>query len=406
MRIQFPPSFLWGAALSSYQTEGDILNVDWALWEQERKLERSGRACDHYHLFQEDFRLARQLHLNSLRISFEWARMYPEPGVQRDEEFAHYRGVIDALHALNLEPIVTLHHFTNPLWFSSRGGWEKSENVDFFLGYLKKTVDYFKKDITYWLILNEPLVYIYNSFVAGIWPPGLRSFAVAKKVLSNMTAAYITGYQEIKRIYRQEGLSAQVSFTKHMRAFSPCPCFSFGLNNLSSYTRHRVFNMQLLDTLVRGGYLDFLAVNYYCREYVAFKGLIGQECKHNFHSKNKNVLVWHTYARGLYKMVTALKQFKLPIIVMENGTAEVSDAAYHDFLLSHVAALGQALAEGLDVRGYLWWSLIDNFEWDKGFSPRFGLIEIDYQNLTRTIKPFAYIYAEICKENAADTRNY
>jgi len=105
-------------------------------------------------------------------------------------------------------------------------------------------------------------------------------------------------------------------------------------------------------------------------------------------------------------MVTALKQFKLPIIVMENGTAEVSDAAYHDFLLSHVAALGQALAEGLDVRGYLWWSLIDNFEWDKGFSPRFGLIEIDYQNLTRTIKPFAYIYAEICKENAADTRNY
>ncbi|MEI8349227.1 MAG: family 1 glycosylhydrolase [Candidatus Omnitrophota bacterium] len=402
MRIQFPSSFLWGAALSSYQTEGNIFNTDWSLWEQEKKLEQAGRACDHYHLFKEDFNLASQLHLNCLRISLEWARICPGPGVYQEEELAHYREVIDTLKALGLKPIITLHHFTNPLWFSQRGGWENSENVDFFLAYLKKTAGCFKKDITYWLILNEPLVYIYNSFVAGIWPPGIRSLKTAKKVLNNLLSAYITGYQEIKHIYRQEGLTAQVSFVKHMRIFSPCPSFSFGLNNLSACVRHYLFNTQFLDKVIRGRYLDFIAINYYCKEYVAFKGLAGVECTHNSHSEKKNALGWYTYACGLYKILVAMKRFKLPIIIMENGTAEVSDISYRQFLLSHLEALGRALQEGVDVRGYLWWSLIDNFEWDKGFGPRFGLISVDYKNLARNVKPFAHTYAGICKENAID----
>lgn len=402
MDFKFPPKFFWGAALSSYQCEGENYNSDWHYWEKEKGLEEAGKACRHYQLFQQDFQLASQLNLNALRISIEWARIFPQETIFCDEAIRHYQAAVAALHKFNLTPFITLHHFTNPVWFAQKGGWLASKNIDFFLKYLKKTVEALKEDVLYWLIFNEPLVYIYNSFVCGIWPPQRRSLRDAVKVIKNITAAYITGYQEIKRIYAQKGITPLVSLAKNIRFFSPCPGDNAALSNFAVFIRDRLFNWPLLDYLLKRKCLDYLAVNYYCKEYVRFKFPWGRECCHNFHKEHRNYLGWHVYAQGLYSLLKKLKKYSLSVIITENGTADIDDKFYQDYLLAHLKSLRQAQEEGVDIKGYLWWSLLDNFEWDKGFGPRFGLIRVDYNTFERKIKPFAYTYAKICRDNSID----
>ena len=399
MQIQFPHSFLWGAALSSYQCEGDNSNSDWYLWEKEKGLTNSASACKHYHLFDQDFQLASSLNLNSLRISLEWARIHPDPTTFSLEELTHYQKVIDALIKYNLKPIVTLHHFTNPLWFAKKGGWLQVKNIDYFLKFLKKTVEALKEKVDLWIIFNEPLVYIYNSFIRGIWPPGVRSLSRGQRVLSNILDAHLTGYQEIKRIYQDSKVSPQVSMAKSLRVFSPSPGPNLILNSLSAGLRSKLFNFRILNYLTKKNALDFIGLNYYCREFSKFKGLIGEESDYKPKRGRQNYLGWNVYPRGFYKLLKSLKRYNLPIIITENGTAENQDSLYEDFLIGHLKNLGLAMKEGVDIRGYLWWSLIDNFEWDKGFGPRFGLTEVNYSTFERKLKPFAYTYGKICKEN-------
>jgi beta-glucosidase len=402
MQIQFPSSFLWGAALSSYQCEGQNVNADWHLWEKERNLESCGLACNHYDLFPHDFQLARQLQLNSLRLSLEWARIFPEPSGFCDRGIQHYHQVVDSLLTHDLKPLITLHHFTNPLWFAREGGWMQARNVDHFLAYVRQAVESLKDKVEMWVVLNEPLVYIYNGFIQGIWPPGEKSLFSARKALDNLLAAYYLGYQEIKRIYAQTEKRPAISLAKNLRIFQGCPLSLHMLNSLSAGIRSKCFNFSLLDHLAKKGKLDFLAINYYCKEYTRFEGLVGAECTHRFHGERKNELGWNVYPQGLYEVLMRLKRFNLPVFIAENGTAELGDAEYGSYLLSHLKAMARAYSEGVDVSGYFWWSLLDNFEWDKGFGPRFGLIEVDYKTYSRNIRPFAHTYAGICRQNAIE----
>ena len=397
MEIQFPSHFLWGAALSSYQCEGDNSNSDWCLWEKEKGLTNSASACKHYELFDQDFKLASSLNLNSLRISLEWARIQPDAATFSQQAINHYKEVIDSLIRYNLKPIVTLHHFTNPIWFAKQGGWAKSSNIDYFLRFLRKTVEALKGKVDLWIIFNEPLVYIYNSFICGIWPPGVKSLSQANKVLKNILDAHITGYQEIKSIYRDNNIQPQISMAKSLRIFSPSPGPNFILNSLTAGLRSYLFNFRILNYLTKKKALDFIGLNYYCREFSKFKGLVGQESDYKPKGQRQNYLGWNVYSQGFYKLLKKLKRYDLPIIITENGTAESQDSFYEDFLINHLKNLARAIKDGVDIRGYMWWSLMDNFEWDKGFGPRFGLTEIDYSTFERKLKPFAYTYGKICK---------
>ncbi|MFH1519891.1 MAG: family 1 glycosylhydrolase [Candidatus Omnitrophota bacterium] len=399
MQIQFPSSFLWGAALSSYQCEGENFNCDWYLWEKEKGLKAAGSACNHYRLFEKDFKLASSFNLNSLRISLEWSRIHLDASCFSQQELAHYREVVDTLIKHKLKPIVTLHHFTNPLWFVKKGGWSEAKNVDYFLNFLIKAVETLKEKVEFWVIFNEPLVYIYNSFIQGIWPPGEKSFKQAKRVLNNIIAAYLTGYQELKRIYQGSALSAQVSIAKSLRVFFPCPGLNLWLNSLSASLRSRYFNFWLLDYLTKRNALDFLGINYYCREFSQFKGLFGRESDYKPKKGRRNYLGWNIYPQGFYRLLKKIARYNLPIIITENGTAEYENSLYEDFLIGHLRNLAAAINEGVDIRGYLWWSLIDNFEWDKGFGPCFGLAEVDHKTFKRSPKPFSATYSKIIKEN-------
>ena len=200
--VQFPKDFYWGAATSSYQVEGNNTNADWWAWELKAGKERSGQACNHYELFEQDFDLVKSLNHNAHRLSIEWSRIEPIEGEFSDEAIVHYINVIKALRKRGIEPMVTLHHFTNPTWFSDSGGWTDRRCVQRFLRYCEFVVRALARGVHYWFTINEPTVYFSHSFLWGKWPPQAKSFLKTKAVYHHLIEAHIEAYRLIHRVYK------------------------------------------------------------------------------------------------------------------------------------------------------------------------------------------------------------
>jgi beta-glucosidase len=403
-KINFPDNFLWGAATSSYQVEGSNKNNDWFIWEKDRKVAfRCGKAADSYNLFEEDFDHAKSLAHNSHRFSLEWSRIQPLQERFSKKEIKHYREVITALLERNIKPVVCLHHFTNPLWFYLNGGWLNPSSSDHFLKYVERVVSEFGSLIDYWITINEPCVYAYNSFIQGLWPPGHTSLKEAFLVLENIKKAHLKAYQVIHNAYSQ----AKVGIAKHMRVFSPCPYFNLGQNSFFAYVRSRLFNFDILDCLEKKKALDFIGLNYYTKDFLrtSLRNVVGKECFAAHHKLRRNFLGWYVAAEGIYKILLALKKYNLGVVITENGTCEEKGSFYEDFLRDHLFYVTKAIKAGVKVKGYFWWSLIDNFEWDKGFAPKFGLIEVD-KELNRKPRNFAFVYRDICANNRLEVSSY
>ncbi|MDD4954283.1 MAG: family 1 glycosylhydrolase, partial [Candidatus Omnitrophica bacterium] len=314
---------------------------------------------------------------------------------------SHYRDVVYSLKEHNLEPVITLHHFTNPAWFSRLGGWLNKDAHKYFLRYTETIVDALSDSVHYWVTINEPMVYIYNCYIKGLWPPQERSFPKAKQATDNLISAHIKAYKLIHGIYKKKGLpNPAVSIAKNMQPFEACS--STFRNNLSVYLRDRAFNYNFLNKLVHAHSLDFIGLNYYSRTLVdtrgwAVKNLFLDTCEKGHSKLSKNYLGWDIYPQGLYKMLMGLKKFRLPVFILENGICTEDDLERWDFIRAHLQELHRAMQEGVPVLGYLYWSLIDNFEWDKGFAPRFGLIQVDYNTYRRTPRQSADRFAQVCK---------
>ncbi|MBU0548741.1 MAG: glycoside hydrolase family 1 protein [Candidatus Omnitrophica bacterium] len=395
--ILFPKNFLWGAATSAYQVEGGNINNDWYFWGNEKKTpSRCAKAVDSYNRFEEDFDLAGQLGHNAQRISLEWSRIEPQENQFNQEEIEHYRKVLLSLKARGIKAVLTLHHFTNPLWFYSDGCWLNPRSVSRFAEYVNRVSKEFYGLADYWITINEPLVYVYNSYLRGAWPPGEKSISKVLAVIANMARAHLSAY----KIIHNNCQNVSVSIAKHIRIFSPCQGLGLGLNALSAYLRNQVFNYRLLEFLAKKKSLDFIGVNYYGRDFVKFssKDFFGRDCYCSRHQLRRNSLGWYVFPEGLLKILMRLKKFNLPLMITENGTSEKEDYLYEKYLRQHLFYLARALGQGVDIIGYLWWSLIDNFEWDKGFGAKFGLIGVD-RDLNRSIKPFALAYKDICLNN-------
>jgi beta-glucosidase len=270
----------------------------------------------------------------------------------------------------------------------------------------------FGAECRYWITINEPLVYVYNSYIRGIWPPGVKSLSRAKNVISNLINAHKQAYWIIHRIAQERCYYFPlVSIAKNMRVFLPCRVAS-PLDRLTTYLRTRAFNFYFLDKIKN--HLDFIGVNYYTREFVRFtrfrdraqapssSDLFGQTCESSHHARRKkNYLGWESYPEGIFSILMSLKKYGLPILITENGTCD-DDESRFQFILEHLKQLNRAIKGGVNVFGYLYWSLIDNFEWEHGFSPRFGLIEVDYSNYQRKIRTSGLKYAKICQANCIE----
>lgn len=400
--IQFPQDFFWGAATSAYQVEGNNINCDWWEWEKRIGLkETSGWACRHYELYKQDFDLVKLLNHNCHRLSIEWSRIEPQEGVFASEELTHYRDVILSLRQRDIEPIVTLHHFTNPLWFVNKGGWQNKKVIRYFLRYVEKVVETLADKVNYWITINEPNVYTYHGFLLGIWPPQEKSFLKAKMVMENLAISHIEAYRLIHIIYEKRNLSSSlVSIAQNMQAFVPCsPSLK---NKFAAYLRNRFFNFGFIDRLVRNKTLDFIGINYYTRSLVdvekwGFKNLALDICNKNHSQLNKNSLGWDIYPEGLYNLLLRLKKYNLPVFIVENGICTEDDNLRWEFIYEHLKNIHLAMTSGVKVLGYIYWSLIDNFEWDRGRSPRFGLIEVDYHNFKRRVRESAKKFSIVCK---------
>jgi beta-glucosidase len=403
--MKFPKNFLWGAATAAHQVEGNNLNCDWWDWEKKTALkEPSGEACRHYELYRQDFDLARALHHNAHRFSIEWSRIEPEEARFDENEIGHYLDVTLALKERGLVPVVTLHHFTNPLWFARLGGWQKKKSAFYFSRYVEKIVTALADKVDYWITLNEPLVYVYHAYLLGIWPPQEKSLLKALKVSENLAHSHIRAYRLIHEIYRKKGLPPpMVSIAKNTQAFIPCrPTLK---NKFAVGLRDWWYNFRLVDKLYAARSLDFIGINYYSPSVVNARNwcprsLTLDVCTSGHHPMKRNSLDWYIYPQGLYSLISGFKKYRLPIIITENGICTADDTLRWDYIRQHLAAVSRAISEGADVRGYLYWSLIDNFEWDKGFGHRFGLIEIDYRTFGRTVRDSAKRYAEVCQSNS------
>ncbi len=398
---KFPKNFLWGAATSSYQVEGGNSRADWWEWEKEAGKEKSGAACRHYQRYPEDFKLAKNLCHNAHRLSIEWSRIEPEEGKFSRKEIQHYVRVILELRKHRIEPIVTLHHFTNPAWFARGGGWSGRKAAKRFERYAETVVRALAPYVHYWVTINEPTIYISHAFIFGVWPPQEKSYVKAMAVTKNLFAAHQAAYGAIRRIYRQVHLPApEVGIAQNMMAFVPSK-HDFK-NQLAAYLRGKVYNFGLLDRMRFLKVLDFIGVNYYSRQMVdlsklGIRNLAMDVEKNRRRNIRKNSLGWDIYPKGLYEILLALKKYKLPVLITENGICTENDKLRWSFIREHLGSVHRAIRQGVGVIGYLYWSLLDNFEWDKGFAPRFGLIKVDYKTFRRTVRKSARKFARVCR---------
>ena len=405
--LEFPKGFLWGAATSSHQVEGDNVFNDWWDSETQGKIKfASGSACHHYQLYLQDFDLARQLNHNAHRLSIEWSRIEPSEGNFSESQINHYIDVIDALLARNLEPVVTLHHFSLPIWFAKIGGWANKDAHKYFTRYTEKIVTALANKVKYWVTINEPMVYVYYAYIAGDWPPQEKSYFKSNRVVNSLVVSHVKAYRAIHEIYQKNGLAAPiVSIAHNMQAFAACS--DTLRNKFGLYLRNKLFNFEFIERLLRQKALDFIGLNYYSRSLIDVKGwtwmsLLTETCNENHKPLKKNSMGWDIYPEGLYDLLLRLKKYKLPIFILENGICTVDDAQRWEYIRDHLYNLHLAISQGVKVLGYTYWSLLDNFEWDKGFAPRFGLIEVNYNTQARTIRESARKFACVCRDNRLD----
>jgi beta-glucosidase len=411
--------FFWGASSSAHQAEGGNRN-DWTEWETKNAkflvnaaknhtpaggwpsyiirnypnpLQEenyiSGRASDHYNRFEEDFEIAKKLGHNAHRFSIEWSRIEPDEGVFDEKEVAHYRNAVKALRKRNIEPFVTLWHFTLPVWLAEKGGVLNKNFPVYFKRYVQKIVSSLKNDVNFWITVNEPEIYSLNSYVRGIWPPQKKKIFYFYTALGKIIKSHLLAFRVIKEI----SPPAQVGASLNLNYFESA---GGAINNFLKKAADKIWNFYFLNRAGEG--LDFIGLNYYFHNRINYG-----------FGKNKNVSVsdlgYEIYPEGIYHVLCSLKKYRKSVYVTENGVADLKDAYREKFIKDHIGWIKKAIDEGIDARGYFHWSLTDNFEWDKGFWPRFGLVEIDYRTMERKIRPSAFAYKKIMEWSGLLTNN-
>lgn len=387
--------FLWGAATSAHQVEGNNIHSDWWAWEKRTAgVARSGVACDHYHRFPEDFALAKSLGHNAHRLSLEWSRIEIRRGQINQAALDHYREVLMELKRLGLVSTVTLHHFTNPQWFAARGGWLSPGAVAQFTAYVATVVQSLGDLVDVWLTINEPVVYATQSYWHRNWPPERHSLAGTYRVLRYLAAAHIAAYHTIHKAYPD----AVVGVPHSVIAYQPARPEVWGDRAAANFWDWW-YNHHFLSITARTH--DFLGVNYYLMVEKQTR-LTPPFVVDRPYTGARSDLNWPIRPEGLTALLLALRRYNLPIYITENGLADMADSKRADFIRAHVRAIEAAQQQGARVQGYFHWSLLDNFEWREGFTPRFGLVAVDFTTQQRTPRPSAYVYKAIIAQSAGN----
>lgn len=418
--MAFPPNFLWGVAGAAHQTEGGCTNNNWSRWEETsrplgvaptiKRGEKSGKACDHWNRLEEDTELIKKLGVSSYRFSLEWSKLEPVQGTYSVEAIQHYHKELDILIANGIEPMVTLLHFTHPLWFDQLGAFEHEANNEHFIRFSRAMYAQYGNKVKWWCTINEPEVCVANSYVTGLFPPGkFGAMHLAGIVLKNLLKCHVSIYRDIKAQAAAKKQEAQVGIVKDLFQFHPYKWYNL-FDHYLAWQCDQLFNHQIIEFLRTGhfrywvpfkshvtlsdrtapGANDFVGLNYYSHFYCNFWNIVFNPDleakllaqKHEIMTDMPNCM----YPEGLYSALLTMATIGHPIIVTESGIADRDDSRRALFLRRYLYALSRAIKDGVDVIGFYYWSLMDNFEWCEGYHPRFGLYEVNFETQERTLR--------------------
>ncbi|MEJ2013466.1 MAG: family 1 glycosylhydrolase [Anaerolineales bacterium] len=414
----FPPDFLWGTATSAHQVEGDNVLNDWYEWERTpgRIINGhvSGRACEWWDgRWAEDFDHAAETNQNSHRLSIEWSRIEPTLAVWDEAALEQYRTMIAGAKSRGLEPMVTLHHFTLPQWLADRGGWLAEESAGWFERYTRKAVGVLKDLVRLWVTINEPNVLVYSGYVSNEFPPGEKNIRLAPLAIRNLVRAHAAAYHAIHEIDPH----ALVGVAHQFRGFKPRSMPNPADRWLAQFKSHNfndLFPQAMVDGRIR--FLlsrdrvpearmtqDFIGLNYYTSEEVAFDlGNPASAFQPGGYPEDKALspnAFLADWPQGFWDALRWSHSFRLPIYITENGAEDGEDAFRRTYLARHLHQLWRAANFNWRIKGYFHWSLVDNFEWERGWTQRWGLWSIDEKTQVRKKRPSADFFSEICRTN-------
>ena len=444
---QLPHKFVWGVATSAYQIEGGVREDGRGecIWDHFCKIpgkvkggENADVACDHFHLWKSDIALMKSLGIQSYRFSLAWTRLQPlGSGTANQKGIDFYSRIIDELLANGIRPFPTLYHFDLPQSLQDRGGWASRETADRFADYAQVAARAYADRCSNWLIFNEPSMFVNLGYLSGIHAPGIKDPAVA------MRAGHIVNLAQGQSFRAMKAVSHKLRIGSAFSMSQPYPASDSAQDRSAAEQFHAWENIWYLEPALRGRYpaaigptpeklldihpgdmelvrapFDFIGINNYSRAviehdshfpipFVNIRWLSGD-------TGSKTDVQWEVYPRGLYEITMRIwRDYRLPIEITENGAAyntapnrdgEILDQQRIDFYSGYIHELAQAVADGADVRSYHAWTLLDNFEWNEGYTPRFGLVYVDFNTLSRTPKASAHWYAKLIAAQKTNSR--
>lgn len=422
----FKPDFVFGTAVAEHQVSGAVNcpNSNWAAVDYAKDNkglprihsgERSGKACDFWHSYVTDIQLLKDLQVKAFRFSVEWSNIEPEKGVIDRAAIAHYHDLCDKLIAAGIKPVVTLHHFTHPLWFEDLGAFEQEENVKCFVDFAALMMQELGSKVSMWATFNEPGVYVFQGYVRGEWPPFKVGMNRASQVTKHMLMAHVAAYKAMKQVKADACVGMVHSVTQFDADNTSNPID----RNVSYYLNH-TFHDAITEFFATGNFnyyvpvvaslqykdtdapksLDFFGINYYAHVVVGMKGQVFRP------GEVKTDMQYCIYPEGLYRCIKDISERitvpqHIPIYITENGIADAKDDRRALFIKQYMYAMHKAIEDGYDVRGYFYWSLMDNFEWTEGYTMKFGLYDVDLKTQKRTLRAGAQPFLDVVRQTYA-----
>lgn len=440
--IQFPKGMKWGTATASYQIEG-ATNEDGrgiSIWDTFSKTpgrvingDNGDIACDSYHRYEEDVELMKELGIDVYRFSVAWPRIFPNgTGEVNQKGLDYYHRLVDKLLENGIEPMCTLYHWDLPQALQDNGGWNNRETIDAFVNYAELMFKEFDGKIKHWLTLNEPWCISFLSNYIGVHAPGNRDLQLATQISHHLLVAH---GRTVKK-FREIGIEGQIGFAPNTTWLEP---YSTRQEDIDACNREIGWYIEwFMDPVFKGTYpkfmldwfkkkgveleiqdgdmedihqpVDFLGINYYTGHIARYKeneGLLDWELVEMNYDRTD--IGWPIFPEGFYNVLMRIKDSygDIPIYITENGSCyndepengRVRDSGRIHYLQQHLTALSRAIASGVNVKGYITWSLMDNFEWAEGYTMRFGIVHVNYRTLERTKKDSYYWYKQTIANN-------
>lgn len=427
-KMKFPSNFLWGITTSEHQISGSktCKNNNWAEWEKSKDAKGLPRikegqisktSTDNWNLYRNDINLMQRLGVNAYKFSIEWSLVEPSEGVFDQNAISHYQNLIDTLLLVGITPMITLHHFTNPIWFQKLGSFEKEENIKYFVRFCTFIFEKFSDKVKFFCTINEPGIYALMGYVLGVFPPGETSLQKASEVIKNMLLAHCQVYKKLKAM--KNGQEAQIGIVHNVLKFESYHTWNYFLsvpcNYLCSYFSH-ITSDCIVDFFKTGTYrfhvplkayttftekfenppLDFFGLDYYSYPLMSwqlsFSHPVVSCC-------NKNEVMadlpFRLYPEGIYKAIEEVSEVGVPIYITENAIFDNSGKKVVPYMNRYLYFVSKAIEDGYDIRGYFYRTLVDSFEWNEGFSIKLGLYNLDLNTRTRTMKEGAKGYQTI-----------